>query len=266
MIIDFHTHAFPDVLAQKAIPVLEKNGSIKALHNGTVSGLVATMDRDGIDKAVVLSIATKPSQENSVNTFAISLLENPRIIPFGSVYPGSDTWEFQLEGLKSAGIRGIKLHPEYQGFDLDCEDALRVYDKCGKIGLIVSFHSGEDAAYEPPVHTGARRINKVCEMFPKTVFVAAHMGGYNMWDDSAENIKPFDNLYLDTSMTQTEAKIDIETAKKILKKHGPEHLLLGSDSPWEKQSDSVNAVLKLGLSSSDAKLVLGESANRLLNM
>lgn len=264
MIIDFHTHAFPDALAPRAIPALAKSAGLAPLHDGTAAGLVDRMDKSGVDRSVVLSIATKPAQENAVNTFAINLLHHPRLIPFGSVYPGSETWREQLDRLAGAGIKGIKLHPEYQNFDLDCEAALEIYERCGALGLIVLFHAGEDAAFQPPVHTGAARINRVCALFPQTTFVAAHLGGYHMWDDAAQNLVPRENLYLDCSMTRTAEKIENAAAREIVRKMGAAHILLGSDSPWENPSDSIEGVRSLGLSEEETAAILSGNAQRLL--
>lgn len=266
MIIDFHTHAFPDKLAPRAIPVLAESSGLTPYHDGTASELEKLMDKCGIDKSVVLSIATKPSQENSVNNFAISLLENPRLIPFGSVYPGSETWREQLEYLKDSGIKGIKLHPEYQGFDLDCPDALAIYKYCGELSLAVLFHAGKDEAYTNPIHTGSERINRVCDLFPETTFVAAHLGGYDMWGDTANNLEYHDNLYLDCAMTRTSAVIDNSDALRIVEKMGAEHILLGSDSPWESPRDSIEGVRSLGLSNEEQSLVFYRNAERILNI
>ena len=196
MIIDFHTHAFPDFLAPRAIPTLAENSGLTPYHDGTAAGLIARMDKSGIDRSVVLNIATNAHQELSVNRFAVSLLESERLIPFGSVFPGSDTWEQTLDYLAENGIRGIKLHPEYQNFDLDCDEAFKVYEKCGKLGLLVSFHSGHDAAFTTPIHTGPDRINRVCTLFPQTTFIAAHFGGYDLWEETAEKLKDYDAVSL----------------------------------------------------------------------
>lgn len=266
MIIDFHTHAFPDTLAPKAIPKLAESAGITPFHDGTVNGLIGLMDSCGIDKSVVLSIATKPTQENAVNSFAISLLDNPRVIPFGSVYPGSETWLLQLERLKEAGIKGIKLHPEYQSFDIDCDDAIEIYKQCARLSLIVQFHSGRDEAYTTPIHTGAERINKICSLCPETTFIAAHFGGYDTWHEIAQKLEYHDNLYLDSSMTQTCQKIDVADAMCILEKIGTDHVLLGSDSPWEKPCDSVNAIKELDLSTEQKEQILHKNAERLLGL
>src|SRR5690554_3884870 len=140
MIIDFHTHVFPDFLAKRAIPLLEEKAKIKAFHNGTVSDLINKMDKWKIDKAVALSIATKPSQQTDVNNFTISLLSQERLIPFGSVFPGSEQAESELIRLKEAGIKGIKLHSEYQDFYFDDPIVFPIYETCAKLGLIVQFH------------------------------------------------------------------------------------------------------------------------------
>lgn len=266
MIMDFHTHAFPDTIAVRAISLLAEKARIAPNHDGTISGLKALMKKSGVDMSAVLSIATKPKQENSVNTFAISLLDDPSLIPFGSVYPGSDTWESQLERLAEAGIKGIKLHPEYQDFYLDCDDALKIYKRCGELGLIVQFHAGEDEGYPPPMHTGALRINRVCDKVPETRFIAAHFGGYNMWRDTAENLEPHGNLYLDTSMTMTGHKLDAETALRIIEKIGENHILFGSDAPWENPLDSIKGIERLGLADSTKEKIYFGNAAALLGL
>ncbi len=264
--IDFHTHAFPDSLAGRAIPLLAKNSGLTPYHDGTVRGLVERMDKSGVERSVVLSIATNAHQEPSVNRFAVSLLNHKRLIPFGSVFPGSDTWEQSLDFLVGNGIRGIKLHPEYQNFDLDSEQALAVYEKCGKLGMLVSFHSGHDAAFTTPVHTGARRINRVCALFPNTTFIAAHFGGYDLWEETERELEYHENLYLDTSMTRTLAKADVHTLRRIVGKMGASHILLGSDSPWEDPKESIAGIRVLGLSESDNSLIFSENAMRLLGL
>lgn len=266
MIIDFHTHAFPDTLAVRAIPTLAANSGLVPFHDGTVAGLLERMDVSGIDRSVVLSIATSAHQEPSISRFAVSLLKNERLIPFGSVFPGSDTWEQTLDFLAENGIRGIKLHPEYQHFDLDSDAACAIYEKCGKLGLLVSFHSGHDAAFTTPIHTGPDRINRVCALFPQTTFIAAHFGGYDLWTETAQKLAFHENLYLDTAMTRTAAKADPDDLRHLADKMGVEHLLLGSDSPWEDPAESVCGVRELGLSESDTQKILSGNALRLLNL
>ena len=266
MIIDFHTHAFPDELAQKAIPVLSEKGGITPYSDGTVDGIVSSMNRDGVDVSVVLSIATKAKQETNVNNFAISLIDNKRIVPFGSVFPGSDNALPEIERLHCAGIKGIKLHPEYQQFFIDDEAAHPIYKKCGELGMIVLLHCGEDVGYPPPVHATPDRIEKTVSMFPETTFVTAHMGGYNLWEEFSQKVKAHDNLYIDTSMTNTVAHLDIEVGKRIFEIHGHDKFLFGSDSPWERPCKSMEKVYSYGFCDEVNKMILGNNAKRLLNI
>ncbi|MBQ7400149.1 MAG: amidohydrolase [Clostridia bacterium] len=266
MLIDFHSHAFPDTLAERAIASLSQGGGISPYAKGKVSDLIEIMDEDGVDKSVVLSIATKPSQETNVNNFAISLLENPRLIPFGSVYPGSETSLSEIERLKMAGIKGIKFHPEYQCFDVMDEKVFPAYEKCAELGMVVLFHAGGDVAFKPPFHSDPERLNSLCDMFPKTTFVFAHMGGYDMWEDAAEKYKRHDNMYLDTSIINTVAIIDNSVAKQIISNVGIDHILFGSDMPWARANHSRNKLLELGLSDEDLRLIFSENAKQLLSL
>lgn len=266
MIIDFHTHIFPDTLAERVIPILYKASDLKPNHDGKLSGLIQAMDKSGVDIAVALPIATKPSQENSVNSFAISLLSNPRVVPFGSVFPGSDTWKQQLERLSAAGIKGIKLHPEYQSFYIDSDNALEIYEECGKLGLIVQFHSGEDEAYPPPVKATPERVNRICKLMPHTKFVSAHFGGYNMWDEFAHKLEPHPNLWIDTSMSATANIIKKQTAEALINKMGEDHVLFASDSPWENQKDSIDNILRLDLTNDQREKIFFRNASKLLGL
>ncbi len=266
MIIDFHTHAFPDTLAPRAMEKLAAACGLTPQHDGSTCSLLKLMDVCGAERSVVLSIATNAHQEPSVNRFAVGLLSEKRLIPFGSVFPGSETWEEQLRFLSESGIKGIKLHPEYQNFDLDSDKALPIYALCGELGLIVSFHSGHDAAFDTPIRTGPRRINRVCAMFPQTTFIAAHFGGYDLWEETADELNFHENLYLDTSMTRTAAKAQPTTLRRLVGKHGVEHILFGSDAPWENPRDSLEGLRSLELSEASMRKILCENAIRLLKL
>lgn len=266
MLIDFHTHAFPERIAERAIMSLAEKGSIKPYTMGRVEELVEKMDEDGVDISVVLSIATKPEQETNVNNFAISLLDNPRIIPFGSVYPASETSLAEIERLHAAGIKGIKFHPEYQWFDVMDERVFPTYEKCGELGMIVTFHAGGDVGFKAPFHSDPKRLNALCDMFPKTTFVFAHMGGYDMWDEGANTYKYHDNMYLDTSIINTVAIINNNTAKQIIDNVGVNHILFGSDMPWARASHSKAKLEMLGLCDVDLQKIYSGNAKRIFNI
>lgn len=266
MLIDFHSHAFPEKIAERAIMSLAEKGNIRPYAMGRVEELVEKMDRDGVDISVILNIATKPEQETNVNNFAISLLENPRVIPFGSVYPGSETSLSEVERLFDAGIKGIKFHPEYQWFDVLDEIVFPVYEKCAKLGMIVTFHAGGDVGFKAPFHSDPERLQKLCELFPETTFVFAHMGGYDMWEKGAETYTYHKNMYLDTSIINTVDIIGNDTAKRIIDNVGADHILFGSDMPWARASHSMEKLEMLGLSDDELEKICYKNAKRLLNI
>lgn len=264
MIIDFHVHAFPDALAAKALPLLSKcSGGVKPNYDATISGLESYLAKNNVDYAVVLNIATNPHQEKKVNDFAISLLEKKNIIPFGSVHPDSPNALSELERLAKAGIRGIKLHPDYQHFFVDDEKMFPIYKKIAELGFITVFHAGVDIGYPKPVHCTPERLLRVLDLFDDAPVVAAHFGGWLLWDSVLEDLCGT-KVYLDTAFSS--GKMPPDYAKELIKTHGADKVLLGSDMPWSDTLDEVRFVQSLDLSAEDEEKILSNNAKRLLNI
>lgn len=264
MIIDFHVHAFPDALAAKALPLLSKcSGGVKPNYDATISGLESYLAKNNVDYAVVLNIATNPHQEKKVNDFAISLLEKKNIIPFGSVHPDSPNALSELERLAKAGIRGIKLHPDYQHFFVDDEKMFPIYNKIAELGFITVFHAGVDIGYPNPVHCTPERLLRVLDLFDDAPVVAAHFGGWLLWDSVLEDLCGT-KVYLDTAFSS--GKMPPDYAKELIKAHGADKVLLGSDMPWSDTLDEVRFVQSLDLSAEDEEKILSNNAKRLLNI
>ena len=264
MIIDFHVHAFPDALAAKALSLLSKcSGGVKPNYDATISGLESYLAKNNVDYAVVLNIATNPHQEKKVNDFAISLLEKKNIIPFGSVHPDSPNALSELERLAKAGIRGIKLHPDYQHFFVDDEKMFPIYKKIAELGFITVFHAGVDIGYPNPVHCTPERLLRVLDLFDDAPVVAAHFGGWLLWDSVLEDLCGT-KVYLDTAFSS--GKMPPDYAKELIKAHGADKVLLGSDMPWSDTLDEVRFVQSLDLSAEDEEKILSNNAKRLLNI
>ena len=266
MVIDFHTHAFPDSLAPRAISSLVNKGGINPYDDGTISGLVDVMDCEGVDISVILNIATKPEQETNVNNFALSLTNHNRVIGLGSVFPKSETSLSEVERLKAGGVKGIKMHPEYQNFDILDEGMFPLYEKCAELSILIQMHTGGDVAYSAPYHTSPQKLEKLVSMFPKTTFVFAHMGGYEMWHNAADILTHHDNMYIDTSMINTIAKIDNDDAKRIIENVGEDRVVFGSDMPWGMPSHSMNKILSLKLGKDVEDKIFYKNAVKLLEL
>ena len=262
MKIDFHTHAFPDALASRVIPLLAGNANIHACLDGTLASLQASMKRCGIDYSVMLQIATKPTQNHTVNTWAIERHE-PGIIPFGSVHPLGEDWAPELDRLAAAGIKGVKFHPEYQGFYVDDPLMFPIYQRIVDLGLILVFHAGIDVGIAPPVHGTPQHFAKILDRLPVGRTVLAHLGGWNKWDD-VERYLVGSHLLFDTSYCHD--YLHQEQMRRIITHHGATKIVMGSDSPWEDQSAALNTITRLELSPADEAAILGGNAARLLGL
>lgn len=264
MTIDFHTHFFADKIAQKAIPMLAEKSGLVPATDGTLNSTLAHMKSCGIDKAVLLPIATKPHQQNIINSWAVEFIDSDNIIPFGTVHPLCDDKIDALKALKAAGIKGIKLHPDYQDFFIDSPELDDVYDECGKLGLIVAFHAGLDIGFPETVHAPAKSIASAVKRHPDTIFSAAHFGGFFDYKQVLDKLCGLKNLYFDTAFAARYLKP--EAAVEIIKAHGAEKILLGSDCPWESPKDSVAFIESLAISEHEKELIKGKNAIKLLGL
>ncbi len=264
MLIDFHTHAFPDALAGKAIPRLAAVGGIRPEGGGTVSDLIRHMDECGSDVSVVLNIATNPRQQHNVNSFAIETNAHPRLRALGSLNPDSDCISAEARRLADAGIRGVKIHPDYMGAYVDDEKFDAVYRAALENDLFVVSHSGWDFASPDCPHCTPERILRVLKRFPGLRFVAAHMGANRFWDD-AERLLIGKDLWIDTSLAVM-FHLDPKQGERMLTGHDPDKILFGSDFPWARPDvtrDYLNALsipetLRRKIFSENALALLGE--------
>ncbi|MDR2525519.1 MAG: amidohydrolase family protein [Oscillospiraceae bacterium] len=264
MIIDFHTHCFPDAVVDRAMARLAPlSGASRPYTDGSGSGLVRAMDTAGVDRSVVLSIATNPRQQSAVNDFSLSLVGHPRLIPFGSVHPDAPDWAPELRRLRDGGIKGIKLHPDYQGFFVN-EPRLRpLYETAAALGLITVFHAGVDIGLPDPVHCAPAALAEALPAFGGAHVVAAHFGGYLLWREVLQHLCGKE-LYFDTATSAR--KMPPPWAKEILEAHGAQRILLGSDLPWAEPSDEIFFLRQAGADDTELSKILGGNAAKLLNI
>lgn len=263
MTIDFHTHAFPDKIARRAIDKLCFDcGGIQPQTDGTAASLKAEMAKDGVDLSVVLSIATNPRQQKNVNDFAIALNRDASLIAFGSVHPDTPDALEELERLHDAGLKGVKLHPEYQGFYADDEKMKPIYRKISELGLITLFHAGEDYGFAPPYHCTPEHLLGALKWFDSPV-VAAHWGGFGCSEQVLQRLCG-ENLWFDLSFGY--ASMPKHRAQAIIEKHTPDRLLFGSDMPWHRPAMELRLLKTLELSDGDLEKILWRNAAGLLGL
>ncbi|HOJ32977.1 MAG TPA: TatD family hydrolase [Candidatus Hydrogenedentes bacterium] len=242
-IIDFHTHAFPDRIAERAVPHLAKEGNIQAYLDGKVSSLIASMDNAGITASVVASIATRPEQFESILTWSKSIASS-RIIPFPSVHPADPEAVQKVFTIASSGFKGIKLHPYYQEFFVDEERVFPLYDALEKANLILLLHTGFDMAFERVRRADPQRILRLVNTFPRLKVVTTHFGAWEDWDEVEKHLlgKP-----IRTDISYALQFMSPEKAKYLLSAHPAECIFFGTDSPWADQKTVVEFVRSLKL-------------------
>lgn len=264
-VIDFHTHCFPEKIAAKALESLSRcSGGAIPFHDGTAESLLAQVKADGADGAVALNIATNPRQQESVNDFAIDTNNRfPNLHAFGSVHPDSPDALDELARIHAAGLKGVKLHPDYQHFFVDEERMLPIYEKIAALGLITVFHAGVDIGYPAPVHCTPERLAHILPAFGGAPVVAAHMGGYLCWQDVLHFLteKP---VYFDTAFSFS--RMPPDWAREIIHAHGAKKILLGSDMPWSDTGHEIRFVKSLDLAAEETAAILGGNACRLLHI
>ncbi len=264
MTTDFHAHAFPDGLAPKAIETL--NSGIprrsRAVLDGTIADLLRSMDGAGIARSVICSIATAPRQVEPIINWSLSIASD-RIVPFGSVHPECEDPGETAQKIADAGLKGLKLHAQYQKFAVDERRMWPLYEAAQELGLIVVFHAGRDIAFPPEDDRAAPgRILAVHRAFPRIKIVAAHLGGWKMWDEVAGTLAGTD-VYLETSYTFNVNRQD--GVARVLERHSPERILFGTDSPWVEQKLTLDLVREAFPEEETQQKVLRWNAERLLD-
>ena len=264
MIIDFHTHVFPNHLAERAIRILsdEIDNIYELVSDGTVSGLLKNMDDWGIDISVVLPVVTRQSQTKTINDWSGSIASN-RLISFGGICPHTDDYKRDIDYIAELGLKGIKFHAEYQDFVVDDSKMLKIYDYMFNKGLILLHHAGFDPAFPPPFKSTPRQFANIAKEMRGGVIIAAHLGGHAQWDD-VEKYLAGTNIYLDTSMGFE--YFSSEQFLRIVEKHGADKILFASDSPWSNAKSEIDTLKSLPLPKKDIAAILGENAKRILKI
>lgn len=264
MIIDFHTHVFPDKIAEKTIAYLSEKGGIPAYTDGTLAGLKKSQKAAGIDYSVVLPVATTARQVESINRFAASQNGKDGIIYAGAIHPESENVDEILDGIKRAGLFGIKIHPDYQGAYFDDERYIRIMSAAAKRGLITITHAGKDVGYNE-IHCTPDMVLNVLNKLKGEIenkLVLAHMGGCDMADEVLDKLagKP---VYFDAAFVLDRYP---EKIVPLIRAHGADKVLFATDSPWADQKKFVNILSGLDLADEEKEKIFHLNAEKLLSL
>lgn len=257
-IIDCHAHIFPDKIAEKAVSNLVNYYRMPWSGNGTLEQLLKSAEDSGIYKVVVFSTATKPEQVESINTY-IAEQRDEKLIGFGTLHPDYKAFKSEIERIISLGLRGVKLHPDFQGFPIDDEKMLPIYEELSAKKLPVLIHTGD----ENSDNSAPKRLSRVLDAFPSLTVIAAHLGGYMRWEEAEEYLIGR-NVFLDTSSTL--CRISPKRAGELIKKHGAEKVLFGTDYPARLHEEELAAFMEIPLTVQEREKILALNAIKLFNL
>lgn len=282
MIIDFHTHYFPDKVAPKVLPNLASKSCTMPFTDGTLNGLISSMEKSGVTHSVTLPVATTATQPSSINDKILSSMEeltSNGIVPFGGMHPDFEDYKNELKRIKDAGIKGIKLHPAYQSVDFDDIRFKRIVSVASELDLIVLIHSGIDIGIYDHNYASTTQILDVLKDVAPTKLVLAHMGSWGLWNEFEADLAGAP-VWVDTSFSigpivpypgatphaYSSVTLADEDFLRISRKHGMDKVLFATDSPWQDQKDYLARFRTIGLTKDEQELIFTKNGKALLSL
>ncbi len=262
MIIDFHTHIFPENLALKTLRWMRGFTGIQYQTDGTGAGLRRSMDESGVDLCVTMPIVTHAGSMRKINDYAAEQAKKWGFLSFGSVHPDEPDWRGELRRFKEIGLCGLKLHNDYQNFYFDSPECRRIIEAAYEEGLPVLVHPGFDPVSEEHRCT-CKMVRDAMPLLRQGTFIAAHMGGHMCLDEAMEYVVGSD-IYVDISMVRVYNSP--EACRKAIMCHDPNKILFGTDSPWDSHAGALQAVRDMELGEELTEKILGGNAMRLLKI
>ncbi|MCD7846375.1 MAG: amidohydrolase family protein [Oscillospiraceae bacterium] len=263
MIIDFHTHIFPEKLAARTLPWIKEISGVQYQLKGTGEDLRRSMDACGIDLCVTMPIVTRAGTMRKINDYAAEQAKKWGFLSFGSVHPDEPDWRGELRRFRELGLRGLKLHNDYQKFYFDSRECRQIIEAAFEEGLPVLVHPGIDPV-SPDVHyCTSKMLKDAMPLLRQGTFIATHLGGHMRLEEAMEYVIGSD-IYLDVSMARV--YYAPEACKKAILNHDPDKLLFGTDSPWDNQAGAIQAIRDMELGEELTEKILGGNAQRLLGL
>jgi len=260
MIIDFHVHFFPDPLINP-----KNDNLVKAISDGSELSLLKNMENEKINLSINLPIAIKSDQVIQLNRKIMQLNQNNKaLISFGSMHPDfylKNNIKEELEEISKNGIKGIKLHPEYQLFYPDDPKMAVVYETCVKLGLIIVIYTGNNPDLKnnfsiPKRVAEVAKINGIKLIIP-------HLGGYQLWKDVERYLVGIRDVFFDTASTE---EMENWQMKEIIMGHGAYKILFGSNFPWQSPQKIIQKIQSLGLGKDFEDMIFYKNAKSLLGI
>ncbi|MEG1743686.1 MAG: amidohydrolase family protein [Clostridia bacterium] len=261
-IIDIHTHIFPKPLAARAVQNIGTYYSINMQCEGTSENLLQSIEELPNIRFVISSATLKYANLRNGNDFLLDEAQKHKeFIPFSSFYPFMNVTEAKNELLrvKALGTKGIKLHPDFQKFCIDDQNAIEIYKICEELGLPILFHVGD----ENTDMSSPTRIYRVAEKLPGLKIIAAHLCGYKAWDEAERTIIGT-SVY--TEISDALSCLSPERVVDLIRRHGVDKVMFGSDFPLLSPAKSFETFDKLAFSEDEKDMIYYKTAEKLFSL
>jgi predicted TIM-barrel fold metal-dependent hydrolase len=258
VIIDAHMHVWPDHIADAMQS--QQPAGMPLRFDGKLSGLLRTMDEAGIDKGLALGVGIKASTVARTNEF-IGTVPRDRLVPMGTVHPDLPVEE-NLKHLRDNGIVGVKLHPLFQALSLDDPRVVDVLAALAEEGMPVITHVGAGGDAEANDRGAPAALRRLADTLPDLTLIACHYGGYHRLDEAEEHVVG-SRVTLETSWPPTLADLEKERLVALLRRHGTDRVVFGSDWPMADPAAEIAAIRDLGLTREEQDAILGGNVARL---
>lgn len=261
-VLDMHCHIFPEKVALKAATAIGKFYDAKMCMDGRADTLIKAGDEAGFTHYLVQSVATTPKQVSRINNFIAETVQKSggKMTGFGAMHPESEDMKSDIEEIISLGLKGVKLHPDIQGYKSDDYRMLKIYELCERYSLPVLIHCG-DSRYD---NSNPNRIAPILDIYDNLTVIGAHFGGYSVWEEAAEKLSKYKNFYVDTSSSLF--ALENGTAEKLISIYGEDKVLFGTDYPMWEPKEELERFLKLDLSEEQRKKILWDNGAKLLKL
>ena len=258
-IIDIHTHVYPDAIAAKAARNIRDYYHLGDNMDGTVSTLLERGCAAGVSEYLILPVAVKPEHVHSINQFTLrQIRQHSCFHGFGAIHPAMEDLMETVEQIPEMGLKGIKIHPDCQHFNIDDPRMFPVYEAAqGHLPMMI--HLG-DERYD---YSHPARLRRVLDLFPDLQVCAAHFGGHTMYETAKEYLSDT-NCILDISSTLM--FLDQKTAEGYIRHYGAERLAFGTDYPVWDPKQEVERFLTLNISDGEKEQIAWKTASRFLNL
>ena len=251
-IIDVHAHIYPDTIAQRAADSIGVFYDIPMHLSGTVNELLVHGADAGISQFVVCSAAVTPSRVRSVNDYLIgaAAAHPDKFIGFGTMHAEFEDVEKELDRIKAAGLKGVKLHPDFQHFCLDDEKAIAMFRAMADRNLPALIHTGDQRyPYSEP-----KRMARVLDKVPHLKAICAHLGGWSVWNEAWRELAGRPGVWVDTSSSLY--AISPEEAAEVIRHYGVDRVFFGTDYPMWNPREDVQKFLRLPLAQEEQEKIL----------